>query len=53
MYTLYYVLFNTVYIKNSPTCFELCYSSPSGTQLFITPAIYIYMVLIQIYKLGR
>ena len=24
MYTLYYLLFNTVYIKNSPTCFELC-----------------------------
>jgi hypothetical protein len=23
MYTLYYLLFNTVYIKNSPTCFEL------------------------------
>jgi hypothetical protein len=25
MYTLYYLLLNTVYIKNSPTCFELCY----------------------------
>jgi hypothetical protein len=37
MYTLYYLLFNTVYIKNSPTCFELCYISSSGTQLFITP----------------
>jgi hypothetical protein len=22
MYTLYYLLFNTVFIKNSPTCFE-------------------------------
>jgi hypothetical protein len=39
MYTLYYLLFNTVYIKNSPTCFELCYSSSSGNQLFITQAI--------------
>jgi hypothetical protein len=41
MYTLYYLLFNTVYIKNSPTCFELCHSSSSGTQLFIIPAIYV------------
>ena len=24
MYTLYYLLFNTVFIKNSPTYFELC-----------------------------
>jgi hypothetical protein len=39
MYTLYYLLFNTVYIKNSRICFELCYSSSSGTELFITPAI--------------
>jgi hypothetical protein len=39
MYTLYYLLFNTVYIKNSPTCFQLCYSLSSGTHLFITPAI--------------
>jgi hypothetical protein len=39
MYTLYYLLFNAVYIQNSPTCFELCYSSSSGTQLFITSAI--------------
>jgi hypothetical protein len=42
MYNLYYLLFNTVYIKNSPTCFELGYSSSSGTQLFITPAIYVW-----------
>jgi hypothetical protein len=40
MYTLYYLIFNRVYIKNSPTCFELCYSSSSGTQLFITPYVY-------------
>jgi hypothetical protein len=45
MYTLYYLLFNTVYIKNSPTCFELCYSSSSGTQLFITPAIHVWYSL--------
>jgi hypothetical protein len=42
--TLYYLLFNTVYIKNSPTCFELCYSSSSWTQLFVTPAIYVWRV---------
>jgi hypothetical protein len=45
MYTLYYLLFNTVGIKNSPVCFEPCHSSSSGTQLFITPAIYIWYLL--------
>jgi hypothetical protein len=41
MYTLYYLLFNTVYIKNNPTCFEPCHSLSSGTQIFIKPAIYV------------
>jgi hypothetical protein len=45
MYTLYYLLFNAVYIKNSPTCFEPCYSSSPGTELFITPAIYVFYSL--------
>jgi hypothetical protein len=45
MYTVYYLLFNTVYIKNSPTCFEQWHSSFSGTQLFITPAIYVWYSL--------
>jgi hypothetical protein len=35
MYTLYYLLFNTVYIKNIPACFEPCHSSSSGTQLLL------------------
>jgi hypothetical protein len=51
MYTLYYLLFNTVYIKNSPTSFELCYSLSSGTQLFITPAIDVWYSFK--YMLGR
>jgi hypothetical protein len=41
MYTVYYLLFNTIYIKNSAKCFEPCHSSSSGTQLFITPVIYV------------
>ena len=45
MCTLYCLLFNTVYIKNSPTCFEPCHSLSSGTQLFITPAIYVWYSL--------
>jgi hypothetical protein len=45
MYTLYFLLFNTVCIKNNPTCFEPCHSLSSGTQLFITPAIYIWYSL--------
>jgi hypothetical protein len=40
MYTVYYLLFNTVY---SPTCFKLCHSSSSGTQLFIRPTAAIYV----------
>jgi hypothetical protein len=45
MYTLYYLLLNTVYIKNSPTCFEPCHSLSSRTQLFITLAIYVWYSL--------
>jgi hypothetical protein len=33
--TLYYLLFNTVYIKNSPARFEPCHSSSSGTRFVI------------------
>jgi hypothetical protein len=38
---LFIILFSTVYIKNTPTCFEPCHSSSSGTHIFITPAIYV------------
>jgi hypothetical protein len=38
------LLFNTVYIKNNPTCFEPCHSSSSGTQLFITIIIICYLI---------
>jgi hypothetical protein len=48
MYTLYYLLFNTLYIKNSPTCFKPCYSSSSETQLYITPDIDVRYSLIYI-----
>jgi hypothetical protein len=51
IYTLYYLLFNTVYIKNSSTCFELCYSSSSGAQRFIIPATHVRYSLE--YMLGR
>jgi hypothetical protein len=49
MYTLYYLLFNTVYIKNSPTCFELRYFIFRDSIVYYNS--YRIMVLIKIYKL--
>jgi hypothetical protein len=49
MYTLYYLLFNTVYIKNSSTCFELLQFIFKDSIVYYTS--YTRMVLIKIYKL--
>jgi hypothetical protein len=49
MYILYYLLFNTVYIKNIPTRFKLCLFIVWDSIVYYTS--YRRMVLIKIYKL--